>query len=176
MTLQGLSGVSTQLSIILLLDDACTSHTLTTFCVDGTCVMSRCGQRCHEATDYPASQGSHGSHGIACISGHLRASQGISGHLRASQGISGHRRASHGIAGHRRASQDIPGLAGHYKASQGITGHHRESQGITGHHRALTIQVYVCAELHPDIAAHHDSLVSSILIAGSVAEESPGES
>ena len=97
---------------------------------------------------------------------HLRASQGISGHLRASQGISGHRRASHGIAGHRRASQDIPGLAGHYKASQ----------GITGHHRALTIQVYVCAELHPDIAAHHDSLVSSILIAGSVAEESPGES
>ena len=107
---------------------------------------------------------------------HLRASQGISGHLRASQGISGHRRASHGIAGHRRASQDIPGLAGHYKASQGITGHHRESQGITGHHRALTIQVYVCAELHPDIAAHHDSLVSSILIDGSVAEESPGES
>ena len=163
MTLQGLSGVSTQLSIILLLDDACTSHTLTTFCVDCTCVMSRCGQRCHEATDYPASQGSHG---IACIAGHRRASQGISGH----------RRASHGIAWHRRASQDIPGLAGHYKASQGITGHHRESQGITGHHRALTIQVYVCAELHPDIAAHHDSLVSSILIAGSVAEESPGES
>ena len=166
MTLQGLSGVSTQLSIILLLDDACTSHTLTTFCVDGMCVMSRCGQRCHEATDYP----------IAGRRTGLHASQGISGHLRASQGISGHRRASHGIAGHRRASQDIPGLAGHYKASQGITGHHRESQGITGHHRALTIQVYVCAELHPDIAAHHDSLVSSILIAGSVAEESPGES
>ena len=106
----------------------------------------------------------------------LHASQGIAGHLRASQGIAGHLRASQGIAWHRRASQDIPGLAGHYKASQGITGHHRESQGITGHHRALTIQVYVCAELHPDIAAHHDSLVSSILIAGSVAEESPGES
>ena len=105
---------------------------------------------------------------MSCVTGRtgLHASQGISGHLRASQGISGHRRASHGIAGHRRASQDIPGLAGHYKASQ----------GITGHHRALTIQVYVCAELHPDIAAHHDSLVSSILIAGSVAEESPGES
>ena len=110
--------------------------------------------------------GRTGLHASQGISGHLRASQGISGHLRASQGISGHRRASHGIAGHRRASQDIPGLAGHYKASQ----------GITGHHRALTIQVYVCAELHPDIAAHHDSLVSSILIAGSVAEESPGES
>ena len=137
MTLQGLSGVSTQLSIILLLDDACTSHTLTTFCVDGTCVMSRCGQRCHEATDYPASQGSHGSHGIACISGHLRASQGISGHRRASQGIAGHRMASQGIAGHHRTSQGL----------QDITRHHRASQGITGHHRALTIQVYVCAEL-----------------------------
>jgi len=118
----------------------------------------------------------HGSHGIACISGHLRASQGISGHLRASQGISGHRRASHGIAGHHRTSQGLQDITRHHRASQGIAGHHRASQGITGHHRALTIQVYVCAELHPDIAAHHDSLVSSILIAGSVAEESPGES
>ena len=107
---------------------------------------------------------------------HLRASQGISGHLRASQGIAGHLRASQGIAWHRRASQGITGHPRACRTLQGITGHHRASQGITGHHRALTIQVYVCAELHPDIAAHHDSLVSSILIAGSVAEESPGES
>ena len=127
MALQGLSGVSTQLSIILLLDDACTSHTLTTFCVDGTCVMSRCGQRCHEATDYPASQGSHG---IACIAGHRRASQGISGHRRASQGITGHRMASQGITGHPRACRALQGITGHHRASQGITGHHRASQGI----------------------------------------------